>query len=70
MVKEPGHTYSSPNNMWINVVHKYNRLSVIQDTRHAAYFIRRGEAIIWKFLRDIQMITKKKKYRNKDHKFT
>ena len=30
MVKEPGYTYSSPNIMWINVVHKYNRGSVIQ----------------------------------------
>ena len=29
MVKEPGYTYSSPNTIWINVVHKYNRRSVM-----------------------------------------
>ena len=32
MVKEPEYTYSSPNTMWINVVHKYNRGFVIQLT--------------------------------------
>ena len=42
-------TYYSPNIMFINVVHKYNRglvRNTIKDTRHAAYFIRRGSAII------------------------
>ena len=70
MVKEPGYTYSSPNTLWINVAHKYNRGSIIQykDTRKAAYFIMRGSAIIWKLLPDIQTITKKR-YRKKDHKF-
>ena len=51
MVKEPGYAYSSPNTMWINVVHKYNRGSVmtrklrntIKDTRQAAYFIMRTD---------------------------
>ena len=28
-VKEPGYTYSSPNTTWINVVHKYNRGSIM-----------------------------------------
>ena len=35
MVKEPEYTYSSPNTMWINVVHKYNRGSVIQYKRYS-----------------------------------
>ena len=67
MVKEPFNTYSSPNTMWINVVHKYNSGSVmtiklhnaIKDTRQAAYFIMRCSAIIGKLLRNIQTITKK-----------
>ena len=64
MVKEPGYTYSSPNTMWINGVHKYNRGSVrntVKDTRQAAYFIMRGSAIIWKLLRDIHNDHGKKK---------
>ena len=68
MVKELEYTYSSPNTMWINVVHKYNRGSVmtiklrntIKDTRQAAYFIMRGLAIIGKLLHNIQTITEKK----------
>ena len=67
MVKEPGYTYSSPNTMWINVVHKYNRGSVmtiklrntIKHTRQAAYLIKRGSAIIGNLLRNIQTITEK-----------
>ena len=77
MVKEPVYTYSSPNTVWINVVHKYNRGCVmtiklrnaIKDTRQAAYFIMRCSAIIGKLLRNIQTITGKKK-RKKDQKFT
>ena len=69
MVKEPVYTYSSPNTVWINVVHKYNSGSVmtiklrnaIKDTRQAAYFIMRCSAIIGKLLRNIQTITEKKK---------
>ena len=69
MVKEPVYTYSSPNTVWINVVHKYNRGCVmtiklrnaIKDTRQAAYFIMRCSAIIGKLLRNIQTITGKKK---------
>ena len=61
MVKEHGYTYSSPNTMWINVVHKYNSyVNRIKDTRQAAYFIMRGSAIIWKLLRNIQTITEKR----------
>ena len=68
MVKEPRYTYSSPNTMWINVVHKYNRGSAmtiklhntIKNTRQAVYCIMRGLAIIGKLLRDIQTITKTK----------
>ena len=77
MVKEPVYTYSSPNTVWINVVHKYNSGSVmtiklrnaIKDTRQAAYFIMRCSAIIGKLLRNIQTITEKKN-RKKDQKFT
>ena len=69
MVKEPGYTHSSPNTMWINVGHKYNRGPVmtiklrntIKDTRQAAYFIMKGSAIIGKLLHNIQTITGKKK---------
>ena len=76
MVKEPEYTYSSPNTMWLNVVHKYNRGSVmtiklrntIKHTRQAAYLIMRGSAIIGN-LRNIQTITEKK-CRKKDQKFT
>ena len=32
MVKEPKYTYSSPNIMRINVVHRYNRGSVMTIT--------------------------------------
>ena len=68
MVKEPIYTYSSPNTVWINVVHKYNSGSVmtiklrnaIKDTRQAAYFIMRCSAIIGKLLCNIQTITEKK----------
>ena len=68
MVKESEYTYSSPIIMWVNVVHKYYRRSVmtiklrntIKDTRQAAYFIMRGSAIIGKLLRNIQTITEKK----------
>ena len=78
MVKEPVYTYSSPNTVWINVVHKYKSGSVmtiklrnaIKDTRQAAYFIMRCSAIIGKLLRNIQTITGKKKKRKKDQKFT
>ena len=67
MVKGHGYTSSSPNTMWINVVHRYNRGSgmtikshnTIKDTRQAACFIMRGLAIIWKLLCDIQTITEK-----------
>ena len=67
MVKEPVYTYSTPNTVWINEVHKYNSGSVItiklrnaiKDTRQAAYFIMRCSAIIWKLLRNIQTITEK-----------
>ena len=36
-----GYTYSSPNTMWINVVHKYNRgvRDTIKDTLQVAYFL-------------------------------
>ena len=69
MVKEPVYTYSSPNTVWINVVHKYKSGSVmtiklrnaIKDTRQAAYFIMRCSDIIGKLLRNIQTITGKKK---------
>ena len=68
MVKESEYTYSSPIIMWINVVHKYNRGSVmtiklrntIKDTGQAAYFIMRGSAIIGKLLCNIQTILGKK----------
>ena len=78
MVKEHGYTYSSPNIMWINVVHKYNSRSVmtiklrniIKDTRQAAYFIMRGSAIIGKLLHNSQTITEKKEVVKKDRKFT
>ena len=79
MVKEPVYTYSCPNTVWINVVHKYNSGCVmtiklrnaVKDTRQAAYFIMRCSAIIGKLLRNIQTITeKKKKKRKKDQKFT
>ena len=81
MSKNPGiHilVHSSPNTMWINVVHKYNRGSImttelsnkIKDTRQAAYFIMRGSAIIGKLLRNIQTITEKKRYHKNDQKFT
>ena len=67
MVKDLVYTYSSPNTMWINVVHKYNSGSVmtiklrnaIKDTREAAYFIMRSSAIIGKLLCNIQTITEK-----------
>ena len=49
MVKEPSYAYSSPNTMWINVVHKYNSGSIMtielrntnKDIQQAAYFIMR-----------------------------
>ena len=78
MVKEPVYTYSSPNTVWINVVHKYNSGScvmtiklrnAIKDTPQAAYFIMRCSAIIGKLLRNIQTITGKKK-RKKDQSLT
>ena len=44
MVKKPGYAYSSPNAMWMNVVHKYNRGSVIQrySTGGLFYYERLG----------------------------
>ena len=67
MVQQPVYTYSSPNTMWINVVHKYNSGSVmtiklrnaIKDTRQAAYFIMRCLAIIGKLMCNIQTITER-----------
>ena len=49
MVKKHGYAHSSPNTMWINAGHKYNRGSVmtielrntIKDTRQATYFFMR-----------------------------
>ena len=38
MVKEPVYTYSSPNTVWINVVHKYKSGSVMTiKLRNARY---------------------------------
>ena len=70
MVKELKYTYSSPNTMWINVVHKYNRESVLQlkiSSGGLFYYERLGHHL--ETSAQYPNDHGKKRYSKKDHRF-
>ena len=70
MVKEPGYTYSSPTTMWINVINKYNRGSVIQYSTGCLFYYERVGHHLETSAQYPNDHEKKKRYREKDNKFT